>query len=196
MRKKLQVYISSTFSDLIMERQTAVEAILRAGHIPAGVELVYKDRHNMETIKRWINESDVYILILGGLYGTLIPDDSKSYTHWEYDYAGEIGKPRFAFAVTDEALRQKTFDFTETRYYQEFQAFKQSVFEEVPTYHADNEQHIRMVIRDQLPGYARRDDLSGWVSSKDVAEAQRLWAENAELVKENARLNAELEKYK
>jgi len=38
-RRKLQVFVSSTFSDLIKERQAAVEAILTAGHIPAGMEL-------------------------------------------------------------------------------------------------------------------------------------------------------------
>ena len=37
--KKYQVFISSTYLDLIDERQAAVEAILKAGHIPAGMEL-------------------------------------------------------------------------------------------------------------------------------------------------------------
>ena len=37
--KKLQVFISSTYKDLIDERQAAVEAVLNAGHIPAGMEL-------------------------------------------------------------------------------------------------------------------------------------------------------------
>ena len=39
MNKKIQVFISSTYTDLIEERQAAVEAILDAGHIPAGMEL-------------------------------------------------------------------------------------------------------------------------------------------------------------
>lgn len=39
MYKKLQVFVSSTYTDLIEERQAAVEAILDAGHIPAGMEL-------------------------------------------------------------------------------------------------------------------------------------------------------------
>jgi len=39
MKKKLQVFISSTYKDLVDERQSAVEAILNAGHIPAGMEL-------------------------------------------------------------------------------------------------------------------------------------------------------------
>lgn len=39
MKKKFQVFISSTYTDLIEERQVAVESVLNAGHIPAGMEL-------------------------------------------------------------------------------------------------------------------------------------------------------------
>jgi predicted Na+-dependent transporter len=38
-KKKLQVFVSSTYMDLREERQAAVEAILTAGHIPAGMKL-------------------------------------------------------------------------------------------------------------------------------------------------------------
>jgi Domain of unknown function (DUF4062) len=38
-KKKLQVFVSSTYTDLRDERQAAVEGILSAGHIPAGMEL-------------------------------------------------------------------------------------------------------------------------------------------------------------
>lgn len=69
MDKKLQVFISSTFVDLKEERQAAVQAILKAGHIPAGMELFTAgDKSQMETITRWIDESDIYMLILGGRY--------------------------------------------------------------------------------------------------------------------------------
>lgn len=37
--KKLQVFVSSTYTDLKEERQAAVEAILATGNIPAGMEL-------------------------------------------------------------------------------------------------------------------------------------------------------------
>jgi len=43
----------------------------------------------------------------------LLRDESKSYTHWEYDYAGKIGKPGFAIVVTDEALRLNPYHFME-----------------------------------------------------------------------------------
>lgn len=49
------------------------------------------DESQKETIKKWINESDAYILILGGRYGSIDDSTGKSYTHWEYDYAGKIG---------------------------------------------------------------------------------------------------------
>src|SRR4051812_36796802 len=99
-RKKLQVFVSSTFSDLIVERQAAVEAILTAGHIPAGMELFSAgDESQMEVIKQWIDESDVYLLILGGRYGSIESKRGKSYTHLEYEYALSKNKPLFACVI-------------------------------------------------------------------------------------------------
>lgn len=37
--KKMQIFVSSTYEDLKDERQKMVEAILDAGHIPAGMEI-------------------------------------------------------------------------------------------------------------------------------------------------------------
>src|SRR5438046_4027206 len=104
-RKKLQVFVSSTFSDLVKERQAAVEAILAAGHIPAGMELFTAgDESQMDVIKQWIDESDVYLLILGGRYGSIEPKSGKSYTHLEYEYALAQGKPVFACVIRDQAI--------------------------------------------------------------------------------------------
>ncbi|MCP3774861.1 DUF4062 domain-containing protein [Paenibacillus sp. MZ04-78.2] len=195
MRKKLQIFISSTFADLVAERQVAVEAVLKAGHIPAGIGIEpFFLESPMETIRRWIDESDVYILILGGIYGTMLPDDSKSYTHWEYDYAGELGKPRFALVLTDEALRQKPYDFVIAADYQKFQEFKQSVIEDVSIFHIAEEWHVRWVIHEKLKEYKGKNDLDGWVSGKNIPDVQKLLEENASLLRENARLHAELKK--
>jgi len=52
-KKKLQVFVSSTYLDLKNERQAAVEAILKAGHIPAGMELFAAGNESQfETIRR------------------------------------------------------------------------------------------------------------------------------------------------
>jgi hypothetical protein len=86
--KKLQVFISSTYIDLEGERQAAVEAILDSGNIPAGMELFKAGNETqLKTIERWIDESDVYLLILGGRYGSIEEKSDKSYTRLEYEYA-------------------------------------------------------------------------------------------------------------
>jgi hypothetical protein len=97
MTKKLQVFVSSTYSDLKAERQSAVDAILKAGHIPAGMELFAAgDESQLETIKKWIDNSDIFMLILGSRYGSIEPKSKKAYIEVEYDYAVNKGKPFFA----------------------------------------------------------------------------------------------------
>jgi hypothetical protein len=105
MKRKLQIFVSSTYQDLHSERQAAVDAILRAGHIPAGMELFAAgDTSQLETIFRWIDESDIYMLILGSRYGSVDEASGKSYTQIEYEYAITAGK-RF-FAVVLRSLRK------------------------------------------------------------------------------------------
>src|ERR1044072_2916213 len=106
--KKLQVFISSTYMDLQEERQGAVEAILRAGHIPAGMELFAAgDKSQLAVIQRWIDESDVYLLILGGRYGNIESESQKSYVQLEYEYASARGKPIFAVVIDEAYLKKK-----------------------------------------------------------------------------------------
>ena len=107
-KKKLQVFVSSTYIDLKEERQAAVQAILTAGHIPAGMELFSAgDQSQMDVIRRWIDESDIFLLILGGRYGSIEPESQKSYTHLEYEYALEKGKALFAVVITEKYLEEK-----------------------------------------------------------------------------------------
>ena len=71
--------LPSAYEDLKEKRQAAVEAILTAGHIPAGMELLTSgDESQMTVIKEWIDESDVYLLILGGRYGSVEPKTSRA----------------------------------------------------------------------------------------------------------------------
>lgn len=108
MNKKLQVFVSSTYTDLIEERQAAVEAILDAGHIPAGMELFKAGNDSqLKTIYKWIDESDVYMLILGGRYGSIEPETGKSYTQLEYEYAFSKNIPIFAVVLSQSFLTNK-----------------------------------------------------------------------------------------
>ncbi len=108
MHKKLQVFVSSTYSDLKEERQAAVQAILDAGHIPAGMELFKAGNESqLKTIYKWIDESDVYMLILGGRYGSIESKSGKSYTQLEYEYALSKNIPVFAVVLSQSFLTNK-----------------------------------------------------------------------------------------
>lgn len=111
MTKKYQIFISSTYVDLIEERQAAVEAILLKGHIPAGMELfAANNKSQWEVIQKWIDDSDIYMLILGGRYGSIDKQTGISYTEMEYNYAIEKNKPFFALVLDDEILDSKDVD--------------------------------------------------------------------------------------
>ena len=106
-KRKLQIFVSSTYKDLIDERLAAMEAILAAGHIPAAMEQFSPgDETAWEKIRRWIDESDGYLLILGGRYGSIEPDSGKSYIQLEYEYAQKQRKPFFSLVVKPEAHQQ------------------------------------------------------------------------------------------
>lgn len=102
MRKKYQFFVSSTYKDLIEERQIAINSIMRLGHIPAGMELfTATGEEQFASIKPIIDESDYYVLILGGKYGTVIKSEKISYTEKEFDYAISTGKRIIALVHKD-----------------------------------------------------------------------------------------------
>lgn len=87
MEKRYQIFISSTYTDLKEEREKVMYAVMRLNHIPAGMELFPAvDEEQFTYIKRVIDMSDYYILIIGGRYGSL-SEEGLSYTEKEYDYA-------------------------------------------------------------------------------------------------------------
>lgn len=87
MEKRYQVFVSSTYVDLMLERQKIVQALMEMDCIPAGMELFPAvDEDQWEFIKRVIDDCDYYILIIGGRYGSLT-SEGISFTEKEYDYA-------------------------------------------------------------------------------------------------------------
>ena len=91
MEKRYQVFVSSTYTDLIKERQTVIHTLMEIGCIPAGMELFSAaDEDQFEFIKKIIDDCDYYLLIIGGRYGSLA-EDQFSFTEKEYDYAISVG---------------------------------------------------------------------------------------------------------
>lgn len=185
MKKKLQIFVSSTFTDLKKERQAAVEAILKSGNIPAGMELFTSGNESqLETIKRWINESDIYCLILGGRYGSIEPKSKKSYTEIEYDYAKSIEKPTFAVVITDDYLNKKVhennIDFIERENTEKLKKFREKVLSNISSFY-DSPNDIKLAIHETLEDFKERYQFSGWIPGDNETQ-------NAKLIEENSKL--------
>jgi hypothetical protein len=194
--KKLQVFVSSTYEDLRDERQAAVEAILTAGHIPAGMELFTAgDQSQMDVIRRWIDESDVFLLILGGRYGSVEPTTGKSYVHLEYEYAIERGKPLFAVVVNDAALEERVKTagtaVIEIKNSAQLQEFRQVVLSRLVRFWSDV-RDIKLAVHETMSEFGRRSDLTGWVPGDQVVSTGLLAEEIARLTKENQDLRERL----
>ncbi len=182
----------------------AASAMCRAaGYIPAGMELfAVGDESQMETIKRWIDASDIYMLILGGRYGSVEPKTGMSYVELEYDYAISVSKPVFTVVIRDDALDAKVRQcgkcVLETERSQEYKAFRQKVLERTCAFFTDAKD-IRLAVHETLPDIQNRYELAGWVSAADVpdtkvlvAEITRLSEENENVRQENRRLQKSL----
>ena len=194
MKRKIQVFVSSTYNDLIIERQAAVAAILKAGHIPAGMELFTAgDKSQMETIERWIDESGVYMLILGGRYGSIEPTSGVSYTELEDDYAVQQGKPLFAVVIKDEALENKVKTIGTTMIEKEnpkaLQLFRNKVLSNISSFFMD-EKDIRLCIYESLADHALNPSIKGWISSEEVEDTKPLHEEISRLKDELGRAKA------
>lgn len=195
--KKLQVFVSSTYTDLVEERQAAVEAILSSGNIPAGMELFSAgDESQMIVIERWIDESDVYLLILGGRYGSIDSKTGKSYTHLEYEYALKKGKPLFAVVISEKALDGKvTKDgrkVLEQENPKELNEFKKIVLQNLVKFW-DDKKDIELAIHKTLSEFSYSRELTGWVRGDNAEHNSTLIDQIARLTTENDRLKNQLE---
>jgi hypothetical protein len=185
MNKKYQVFVSSTYEDLKNERQEIVEAILDAGHIPAGMEIFGGAGTIIDTIKKWINESDIYFLLLGGKYGSIYCEEDISFTEWEYRYAKSINKPVCAIVLKDSMLYAKAaidggesiFEYDNKEKYEHFKKYVCSngickMISDIKGISGAVQSHIRNVIEDDnynLVGWIRADTiLDNWDKLTDI----------------------------
>ncbi|ABV35508.1 conserved hypothetical protein [Shewanella sediminis HAW-EB3] len=97
MERKHQVFVSSTYKDLVEERKEVIHALLELDCIPAGMELFpATDEDAWSLIKEVIDDCDYYLLIIAGKYGS-VNVEGIGYTEMEFDYAILQGKPVMCF---------------------------------------------------------------------------------------------------
>ena len=176
---RYQVFVSSTYDDLREERQQATQAILEVGYFPSGMELFpASNDEQWELIKRVIEESDYYIIIVAGRYGSLGPG-GISYTELEYDYAVQKGIPVLGFVRADldnipSGLVEKSEDSV-----QKLNGFRKKVMSKTCRKYSSSTE-LGMAVMKSLVYETRVRPRIGWVradrarSDEDLVRERRL----------------------
>lgn len=96
--KRYQVFISSAYEDLVEQRRVVANALLQQSYLPSGMELFPSTPGTTwPYIEEVIRLSDYYVLILDRAYGSAFPEEIRSWTEKEFDFARAIKKPILVF---------------------------------------------------------------------------------------------------
>ncbi|WP_218221591.1 DUF4062 domain-containing protein [Nesterenkonia sp. Act20] len=189
MDRRYQVFVSSTFTDLIEERKQIIQALLELECLPAGMEMFpAADEDQWTLIKEVIAQSDFYVVVVGGRYGT-VSEQGMSYTEREYDYAVELGIPVLGFIHAtpgDIPVKKSERDAAAQQRLEEFRAKVR--MKHVRTY--TGAEDLGSKVSRALNMAMRRTDAEGWVRGRYAmtpevqTEVAQLRAQVAELKQE------------
>jgi hypothetical protein len=191
--KRYQIFISSTFRDLVEERQAVLKAVLELDHMPAGMELFpAADESAWRLIRDVIDGSDYYVLIIGGRYGSL-DETGLGYTEKEYHYAVSSKKP--VIPLLHENPNNLPRDKTETdeSAWKKLQAFRKKVEQRHTCVYWNSAEDLKARVIVGLTSTAKRHPTVGWVRADQVPSGATL-ADVLALRERVAELERELER--
>lgn len=187
MNKKYQIFISSTYKDLIDERNKVRDVILSMYHFPIGMEMFNaSDEEQWDIIKETIDSSDYYILIIGKRYGSVIdfgPDTGISYTEKEFKYAKSVGIPILAFIKDDTAVTSNNMDL-EADKIQKLNKFIEAVKDKREVEWFENVDELGTKVSLALHKQINRKKRPGWIRSDSLDVEKTL----EEIVVQNQRI--------
>lgn len=180
-----QVFISSTYLDLVEERRAVIQALLELDCFPAGMEMFPAANEDQWALIREVIElSDFYVVIVGGRYGSVTPE-GISYTEKEYDFAVECGIPVLGFVHAEPATIPVGRSEIDPEARERLEAFRAKVMSRmVKEYRTPDELAsvvsrglIRAMKHSDRPGWVRGDQALTEVTRVQIAELRAALAE-------------------
>lgn len=103
MNPTLRVFLCGTFADLSGERKAVLDAVERLGMQRGSMELFGAQADQpIDVCLREVRQSDVLIIIVAHMYGTLVPGDQVSFSEAEYREGYLLGKPCLVYLKSEE----------------------------------------------------------------------------------------------
>ncbi len=190
MEKRFQVFVSSTFTDLLDERRVVIEALLSLGCFPAGMELFpAADEDQWTLIKSVIDQCDYYLVILGGRYGSIGPE-GKSFTRMEYEYALSRRLPVIAFVHQNPATLPGNRIDSDASVVRQLEEFR-SLAKQRTVRFWNNLSELQAAVYQSMVHLMQRRPAVGWVRADamvDHTDFLRLQNESMQVTQELERL--------
>ena len=168
MKKRYQVFVSSTFEDLKDERGKVIDTMLSLDCFPAGMELFpAMDEEIFEYVKRIIDDSDYYLLIIGGRYGD-VDESGVSWNEKEYDYAVSKQIPIIAFDHVDFTKLPAGKTDQDDKKRKKLIAFKKKVSKGRLIKYWNDANDLAAVVAKSLPKVLEKHQRTGWVRADSI----------------------------
>lgn len=163
--KIYQVFVSSTYEDLKMERQEVMAAVVSTGNVPIGMEYFPAgDAAPFDYIKKQIDGADYYILIVAGKYGSIDEATGISYTEMEFDYAISKGVPVAVLLHKDiTKLSGSKLEMDDPNKKQLLDAFRTKVRTGRMATFWEDEKDLRLQVKDAINGMIVDTPRTGWI---------------------------------
>lgn len=137
------------------------------GHIPVGMELFNpSDDSQWNVIKKLIDESDYYVLIVSDRYGSL-DTDGIGFTEKEYDYAIEKSKPTITFLRFPSSIDKLSYAFRESDNKEKLKIFKEKTKNKlIKFWDQSSDLSIKFILG--LNELIETKPQSGWVKGNNI----------------------------
>jgi hypothetical protein len=192
MRRRYQVFVSSTLRDLVEERRRVWETLISFDYIVSGMETFpAASEAQFEYIKRQIDNTDYYILVLAGRYGELTPE-GISFTEQEFDYAQANKIPILVFPIKDPGSVSVSKTDQDDAKMGLLRGFRTKAMKNRLCHLWDTPDNLCLGIVKALQNAALSDPGPGWIRGEGPG-SESLLAEINELRKRNEVLNRKLE---
>lgn len=190
--KRYQVFISTTYPDMQGARQALMPPLLDLGMLPMGMDPHSANGNDqMPLVQRLIDDSDYFVILLGGRYGGLSPL-GLSYPHREYIFAATKRKPVITFlhdqpSALPEEARESSREGQVRR-----DDFARLLESKTLCYRWRQERDLQQLVARVMPEVMRRHPADGWVKGGRATpggdESEELRARIAALEKEREAL--------
>ena len=168
-KRIFQFFVSSTYKDLIEERQAVMEAIVSTGNLPVGMEhFPAGNESQFDYIKKLIDHCDYYILVLAGKYGSINNSTKLSYTEMEFDYAVKNGVPVAVLLVKDlDNLKGAKLESTD-KGRKALEKFRKKCLDGRMASFWENKDQLVSRTKDAIRNLIENSPRPGWVRYSDV----------------------------